>query len=284
MRNLNKYHCLIIISSIIFISLSIINFGKNEQNVADYSVYPMQVIDNEIRVGDTVLYRFIPVDGGEMMFANPIQHEESYNGHTVKHNSVSAEIKYIPSFLIGETPVTDDLFIYVMEDTLINNPMASISIRYANVSIDTWKAFLEKLEQKTGRKFALPTSYQWEYAARGGQKSKGYKYAGSNNIDEVAWYKNNTPEGILFKGKSKKPNELGLFDMSGGVLELTSSTFFDLYPYFRQLESSMGGKQGNPTCLMARGGNWSADSTTCETRYVGTQIMANTGVRLILEY
>ncbi|MBD5396541.1 formylglycine-generating enzyme family protein [bacterium] len=86
------------------------------------------------------------------------------------------------------------------------------------------QAFCEKLSEQTGKRYVLPTEAQWEYAARGGNKSRQYKYAGSNDIEDVAWYKKNTdgfylPFCMQSKKKRKKANELGLYDMSGGVYE-----------------------------------------------------------------
>jgi formylglycine-generating enzyme required for sulfatase activity len=71
----------------------------------------------------------------------------------------------------------------------------------------------------TGKLYRLPTEAEWEFAARGGNNSKGYLYSGSNNIDSVAWYAENSIEKIYPIGK-KQPNELGIFDMSGNVEEL----------------------------------------------------------------
>lgn len=87
-----------------------------------------------------------------------------------------------------------------------------------NVSWNDVDEFLKKLNKLSGLNFNFPTEAQWEYAARGGNKSKGYKYAGSDDIDEVAWYSGNSnyevhPVGML------KPNELGLYDMNGNVWE-----------------------------------------------------------------
>ncbi len=284
MKKQNKYYWLIIISSTLFVILFIYNLNSSTKSAVG-KTYPMQVIDNEIRIGDIVLYRFVPVDGGEMLFSNPLQIKESYNGDTVIHNSVSAELRHISSFLIGETPVTTDLYFYVMKDTLYHNPMTAVSLCYADhVKVVEWDLFLEKLEAKTGRKFAFPTSYEWEYAARGGQKSMGYIYAGSNNIDEVAFYKGNMPSEMLNKGNTKKPNELGLFDMSGGVLEITSSTFYDIYPYMIKAKSQIVHKESNPDFRMARGGYWNAPAEECATNFVGSYNVEACGARLILKY
>jgi hypothetical protein len=72
----------------------------------------------------------------------------------------------------------------------------------------------------TGKRFSLPTEAQWEYAARGGNKSNGYKYSGSNNLDQVAWIATETPKPV----KSKSPNEIGLYDMSGNMLDYQDFT------------------------------------------------------------
>lgn len=86
------------------------------------------------------------------------------------------------------------------------------------VSWDDCQAFIEKLNELTGRHFRIPTEAEWEFAARGGNKTHGYPYAGSDNIDDVAWCLGNT-DNMTHPVGQKKPNELGLYDMSGNVRE-----------------------------------------------------------------
>ena len=86
------------------------------------------------------------------------------------------------------------------------------------VSWDDCQAFIEKLNELTGRYFRIPTEAEWEFAARGGNKTHGYPYAGSDNIDDVAWCLGNT-DNMTHPVGQKKPNELGLYDMSGNVRE-----------------------------------------------------------------
>jgi formylglycine-generating enzyme required for sulfatase activity len=86
------------------------------------------------------------------------------------------------------------------------------------VSWDEAQAFISRLNEATGKKYRLPTEAEWEYAARGGKKSKNYKYSGSNNIDDVAWHDGNSGRKAHPVG-TKSPNELGLYDMSGNVWE-----------------------------------------------------------------
>ena len=86
------------------------------------------------------------------------------------------------------------------------------------VSWDDAQEFISRLNKATGKKYRLPTEEEWEYAARGGNKSQGYKYSGSNNKNAVAWHKGNSQNTSHPVGK-KQPNELGIYDMSGNVWE-----------------------------------------------------------------
>ncbi|GAA5314851.1 MAG: SUMF1/EgtB/PvdO family nonheme iron enzyme [Candidatus Pelagadaptatus aseana] len=122
----------------------------------------------------------------------------------------------LDSFYIGKTEVTQQLFERVMGWNVSYHPCAECPVN--NISWMNIHAFLNKLNQATGKNFRLPTEAEWAFAAKGGNQSRGYAYSGSDNIDEVAWYAGNAdrkshPVGL------KKPNELGLYDMMGNLWE-----------------------------------------------------------------
>ena len=150
-----------------------------------------------------------------------------------------------------------------------------------HVSWNDAKAFCEWLTGKTGQTFRLPTEAEWEYAARGGNKSRGYKYSGSNNIGEVAWYTDNSGSKTHQVG-TKAPNELGIYDMSGNVWEWCQDWFGNY----------SSGSQTNPEGASAgsrrvfRGGSWSSIARYCRVSYRGSGDPADRdyliGFRLVL--
>ncbi len=132
--------------------------------------------------------------------------------------------------------------------------------------------------------FRLPLSDEWEFAARGGMKSKGFKYSGSNNIDEIAWHEDNSKG----KGKSivaqKKPNELGIYDMCGNVCEwIGESTYADLYDEYGVLKAGLFYSR-EP---YKRGGNWYnhySDMRVSDLFYEGPAFgSGGVGLRIVLE-
>lgn len=133
---------------------------------------------------------------------------------------------YVSSFSIGKYEVTQREWKEVMG----SNPSYFMGddLPVANVSWNDAVEYCEKLSQKTGKKYRLPTEAEWEYAARGGNKSKGYTYSGSNNIDEVARYLGNSDRKTHRVG-GKQPNELGIYHMSGNVSEWCSDWYGENY-------------------------------------------------------
>ena len=123
----------------------------------------------------------------------------------------------VVDYYIGETEVTQELWKAVMG----NNPakFKGENCPIENVSYNDCRRFVEKLSQLTGRHFRLPTEAEWEYAARGGQRSKGYRYAGANDTTSVAWLYTDSLWVRHMPVAAKRPNELGLYDMSGSVWE-----------------------------------------------------------------
>lgn len=119
------------------------------------------------------------------------------------------------------------------------------------------QGFLQKLNEKHGRKYRLPTEAEWEYSARGGNKSMGYTYSGSNIINEIAWYDKNTNHKMQTVGSTEKCNELGIYDMSGNVEEYCQ----DLYKGYPGSSGVYDDYEGK--LHVVRGGSWYYSSAFC---------------------
>lgn len=165
-----------------------------------------------IRVGD-VSFEMVYVEGGTFrMGATEEQGEDAYDWEKPVH-SVS-----LSDFHIGKHEVTQGLWEEVMGGNPSDNK-AGDNYPVEMVSWEDCQRFIERLNNRTGLKFRLPTEAEWEYAARGGQKSRGYKYSGSTyDLGSVAWYEGNSGNRTHPVGQ-KQANELGLYDMSGNVYE-----------------------------------------------------------------
>ncbi|MBP5515729.1 MAG: formylglycine-generating enzyme family protein [Bacteroidales bacterium] len=170
----------------------------------------------------------------------------------------------LSNYYIGETEVTQALWKAVMgsEPTYMDGWTSEFGYgdNYPayRVSWDDVQIFIRELNRITGRTFRLPTEAEWEYAARGGSKSRGYKYSGSESIDSVAWYRDNSGNKT-HPVKTKRPNELGLYDMSGNVSEWCSD-WFGSYIILSQTNpegSSSGSYRVN------RGGSWGMHAWRC---------------------
>lgn len=150
-------------------------------------------------------------------------------GATYDDAEVDAEVDEEPAhevtlsdYYIGQTEVTQALREAVMGSNPSNHKGDNLPVE--NVSWDDCQVFIQKLNQLTGKQFRLPTEAEWEYAARGGRKSQGYKYAGDDYIGSVAWYSGNSGYET-HPVATKQANELGIYDMSGNVWEWCSDWF-----------------------------------------------------------
>lgn len=156
-------------------------------------------------------------------------------GDTVCINSKPAhKVTLTKNYYIGKTEVTQALWEAVMGENPSEDKGASKPV--SDISWNGCGLFLSKLNTLTGLSFRLPTEAEWEYAARGGNRSWGYLYSGSDDIDEVAWYNGNSNETVHVVA-TKKPNELGIYDMSGNVNEYCSDWYDeDYYKYSPQID------------------------------------------------
>ena len=208
-----------------------------------------------ITVGN-VSFTMVKVEGGTFrMGATKEQGDDAYS------NEIPAHQVTLSSYYIGETEVTQALWEAVMG----RNPshFKGNNRPVEQVSWDDCQIFIQKLNQKTGRKFRLPTEAEWEFAARGGKKSRSYKYSGSKTIDDVAWYTETTNDEGTRDVKTKKPNELGLYDMSGNIREWVQNWHGE---YSRSSQTNpMGPSSGNLRTI--RGGDWFSDARRCRVSY-----------------
>ena len=139
------------------------------------------------------------------------------------------------------------------------------------VSYDDAQEFVRRLSKMTNIPFSLPTEDEWEYAARGGQKSKGFKYAGSDDLSEVAWYRDNS-NGATHPVGEMAPNELGIYDMSGNVWEWTETP----------AHSYASDVKPDGTIFIRRGGSWWHEAKNCRVsrRYASDHSKKTSGLGL----
>jgi hypothetical protein len=178
-------------------------------------------------------------------------------------------------FFIGKYPVTNAQWQAVMKakgsadcDKKFQGDLQPV----VGVSWHEARAFCLKVQEKAGRAVRLPTEAEWEYAARGGNQSKGYEYAGSNNLDEVGWYDKNSGAKTSPVGQ-KLANELGIYDMSGNVWEWCLDEWHDSYAdkpdnlkkQGNQAWGDLNVDNNDNRYRMLRGGSWFDDARFCRS-------------------
>ena len=256
--------------------------GNGQVDVSDVSALIDVVLGKEPGGGDEpstktftvngVSFTMVTVQGGTFTMRGTTE-----QGLDVQADELPVHQVTLSDYSIGQTEVTQELWVAVMG----KNPSsfcAASNFGYSDdfqrpverVSWNDCQEFLAKLNELTGETFRLPTEAEWEYAARGGNKSKGYKYSGSNDLDEVALYSGNVPsqqpftEGYGTQAVAQRmPNELGLYDMTGNVWEWCN----DYYGYYT------GSSQTNPTgpttgsWRVYRGASFSSPEAKCHVSF-----------------
>lgn len=244
--------------------LCIASQAKTPVNVIDYNKIQDEIIDSEMSGNGVttdsngnkvftvkgVTFKMIKVKGGTFMMGATEQNDNADEDEKPAHQVT------LNDYYIGEYEVTQELWRSVMG----YNPshFKGNNLPVEQVSWNECREFVKRLNKITGKQFRLPTEAEWEYAARGGCKSQGYVYSGSNNIADVAWYSQNSGK-ITHKVGSAKPNELGIYDMTGNVWEWCN----DWYGKYRS------GSQTNPqgpssgSYRILRGGGWDGSASFC---------------------
>lgn len=249
------------------------------------------VVDSilELFIVDSVKFKMIKVEGGTFLMGaqktdpnGPNYDKEASNNESPVHEVM------VNSFYIGETEVTQALWKAVMGTTVRQQrdkwdpeeSMLGEGDDYPMYYIyrDECQEFIKKLNSMTGKNFRLPTEAEWEYAARGGEKSLGYNYSGSNAVGAVAWYDKNGGSGT-HTVKGKKPNELGLYDMSGNVWEMCQ----DWYDTYANSERTNLNAPSRRSGRLLRGGAWYTGAGSCRVSSRSTVSPGSgLGFRLVL--
>lgn len=210
--------------------------------------------ENKTFAVNGITFTMVAVEGGTFTMGGTDAYADEKPAHQVT----------LSSYYIGETEVTQELWQAVMNYKPTNGGYQWSSTYGLNaqcpayyISWNDIQEFITKLNALTGKTFRMPTEAEWEYAARGGKNSKSYKYCGSNSLVEVAWYLDNSDYSHTIKTKS--PNELGIYDMTGNVWEWC----YDWYGSYSSTAQTNPTGPSSGTTRIRRGGSWDAPSSYC---------------------
>lgn len=258
------------------ISVSQAAASQEEPSITVFSF----VLDNGVTLGMLM----VNVEGGTFtMGATNEQSSDASDDEKPTHTVT------LDNYMISQTEVTQELWEAVMgqkptSDSLQWKSYFGLGNNYPAyyVSWNDCQNFIKKLNTLTDKNFRLPTEAEWEFAARGGNKSRGYKYAGSNTIDDVAWYEENDGY-VLHEVRRKSANELGLYDMSGNVAEWCYDWYgsYSSYAETNPIGPSTGSER------VCRGGGWGLPAylSRVSSRGIGEPDFKSDciGLRLVLD-
>ena len=228
--------------------VNITTSGKEKEIVLSFGLMPRwsaNITASQKAVLQKLIDSMVIVGGGTFTMG-----ATSEQGSNAESDEKPAHQVTLSDYMICKTEVTQELWQAVMGKN--RSRFKGDNLPVENVSWNDCQEFIKKLNTLTGLNFRLPTEAEWEYAARGGNKSKGYKYSGSNNISSVAWYKGNASLKTHAVA-TMSPNELGLYDMSGNVCEWCSDWYGD---YSSGSQTNPKGPSSGPIHVH-RGGSWS---------------------------
>lgn len=211
-----------------------------------------------------IKYNMVWVDGGTFRMGATSEQGSEISDEKPVHSVT------LSGYYIGKTEVTQALWQAVMG----SNPsyFEGDDLPVEQVSWDDCQEFIRKLNSLTGQNFRLPTEAEWEFACRGGNNSRGYKYSGSNYIDNVAWYDGNSGDKT-HPVATKSPNELGIYDMSGNVWEWCADWYGD---YSSGRQTNPKGPYGG-SYRVNRGGSWNYGAGYCRSSNRGYYCPADRG-------
>ena len=206
-----------------------------------------------IPVKDGISIEMVKVEAGSFDMGATSEMENPYEDEKPVHR-----VTLTNNYYVGKYEVIQALWQAVMGSNPSKFKGADLPVE--QVSWNDCQDFVSKLNAMTGKRFRLPTEAEWEYAARGGKKSRGYQYSGSNTLGDVAWYGDNSGSKTHAVG-TKQPNELGIYDMTGNVWEWCQDWY----------DSYSSSPQTNPTGAASgsyrvyRGGSWYVSAGLCRT-------------------
>ena len=231
-------------------------------------------------------FRMVRVEGGTFLMGAQDKDPKGNNYHPYTDKDAAPVHQVtLDSYYISETVVTQSLWRTVMGDDDRVFIFGADDLPAVSLNWNDCQNFIRRLNKMTGLKFHLPTEAQWEFAARGGNKSRGYTYSGSNEMNKVGWT-DNSRDRRLHPVKTKRPNELGVYDMSGNVWEWCRDWARDGYP--NRAQHNPKGPASSPYhSRIIRGGSWNDNPWHC---YVFQRFLCcpeetvnDCGLRLVIE-